>query len=154
MKLQWRATGWNAAGLTALISCLALLWLSGLLLELTEHDEAPDWLQEKGAWTHALGVLHGLSAWAITLVGGRYVWAHATLCLNRPSTFIHRCSGWVSLATLLTLAFSGLLLMYGQADWHNDISALHFGLGLFLPMALLVHVCKRFARRSGTATRP
>ena len=139
MKLNLRTSGWNLMGLVWLIGALTVLWVSGVLLELSEESIVPS----LSSWTHTCVALHGIAAWVMALIGGRYAWSHVALCWHRPACGTHRNSGWVTLILLIALGVSGILLMYGLAEWRERTSALHWGLGLPIPLLLMAHIISR-----------
>jgi uncharacterized membrane protein YhaH (DUF805 family) len=150
LKLQWRLTGWSACGLALLLVDLAVLWITGCAIEWAQHEGwGPEWLDLTGEirpWV----ILHGGAAWALPLLGGRYVWAHLALCAQRAHALGRRASGWMTLLILVMLTLTGLGLMYGSADHHERLAALHFGIGIPVLGVLSWHVLKRHcAHRKG-----
>ena len=141
MKLNLRTSGWNWAGLVLMLATLGVLWVSGVVIELGEEDLAPSLTSSTHTWVAA----HGIAAWLMTLLGGRYAWTHVALCWRRPATGTHRHTGWATLIVWMVLAASGLWLMYGPADGHDHTSVLHWWLGLFIPALLMLHLISRRA---------
>ena len=139
MKLNLRTSGWSFTGLVLLLVALGVLWLSGIVIALGEEEFVSSLRSSMHAWV----ALHGIAAWVMTLIGGRYAWGHIALCWRRPSTGAHRNTGWFTLIVLIFLAGSGLWLMYGPADGHESTSSLHWWLGLFIPGLLMLHLISR-----------
>jgi hypothetical protein len=147
-KVRW---GWTATVLTAWAGCLALLWLTGLVLSLLPASELLDMTPLAQAGRHVCVVLHGGLIWVLCLLTGRGLWPHLDAMWHRRGDRRRWWWGLISLAVLAVLALSGLVLLYGEQAWHDVSSDLHVGVGLLTPLVLLTHV--RFRRSAQSNVR-
>jgi hypothetical protein len=132
--------GWTRAVLTAWMIGLLLLWLSGVVLRQWPSEallEMSEWAQ---VLRRAAQVLHGVCAWAICLLSGRGLWPHLSLMWKGRARQHPWWWGCASLLLMLVLSVSGLMLLYGTESLLALMSALHFWIGLLLPLVLTLHV--------------
>jgi hypothetical protein len=132
--------GWTRAVLTAWVISLLLLWVSGVLLRQWPADALLDMSEWEQALRRAAQVLHGVCTWLICLLSGRGLWPHLSLMWKGRTRQQQWWWGCASLALLLVLSVSGLLLLYGAEPLLALMSNLHFWIGLFLPLVLTLHL--------------
>ncbi len=135
---------WNRGGMTLVLVCVLLLWISGLAVRSIPQDvlfAGPPWLAAARLAAH---VVHGVAAWSATLLAGRWVWPHLAQVLRRWRA---RPAGTATLAAGGLLAASGIALGYAPLDWSMPLANLHWWLGLLWPAALLMHAGRRLRPR-------
>lgn len=130
--------GWNRAGTGWLIAVVGVL-----LHELNPADpQAVDWSEAARGWQRAASVSHGIFAWAFCILLERWIWPHIAL------VWVAR-RRWVWLLGLGVAgsggvaALSGLVLLYGLADWRESMSATHWIAGLAWSALCIVHGWRR-----------
>lgn len=131
VKLSPGTRGWiNLVGLA--------LWASGALWLLLHYfgGHAGQFGPEPSAfepWAlKAHGAMAFLSLWTFGLLWGQ----HIVKAWGRGE---RRWTGSLMLTALLALILTGYLLYYAPADSHALISAVHWVLGLALPLAYVAH---------------
>ena len=143
--------GWTSRAIIWLAVAIAILWATGLLLhngEAGAEGAMADLSEAQMRWRHSASVLHGVFAWVLCVVAGRWVWPHIALIWAR------RPRHWVWIAGLLVAACGGLAaltglgLLYGAADWRGQLSALHWASGLIWPALCIAHGWRWSARRA------
>lgn len=131
------------------INCIGLgVWISGaawLIVHYWPGSQDVPGLQVSPAGPWWLKV-HGAFAFLATWTGGLLWGLHVVKAWHRRR---HRWSGGLLIGSLLVLIVSGYLLYYvGEESARQDISLLHWILGLLIPVAYLAHrLAKKFPRR-------
>ena len=137
--------GWSRAGTIWLIAVVVVLLASGVLLHELNPANAPqaaDWGESTRGWLHASSVLHGVFAWAFCILLGRWVWPHVALVWAARRRWIWLFGIGVAGSGGIA-ALTGLMLLYGNADWRESMSAAHWIAGLFWPVLCVVHGWRR-----------
>jgi hypothetical protein len=137
-RLAARHGGWTRTGFAWVAAALLLLWLSGIVLYAWPAEAAFD-LAPWQTWTRRVAlVAHGSSVWVLCFLAGHWLWGHVGLVWQR-----RRNSTWVlgilGAALLLSVAFTGLLLLYGPEPARGGAAAVHWWSALALPLLLGVH---------------
>ena len=150
LRLQLRA-GWNRAGTGWLITVVVVLLVSGVLLHELNPANAPqavDWGESTRGWLHASNVLHGVFAWAFCVLLGRWVWPHIKMVWAARRRWVWLFGIGVAASGAIA-ALTGLMLLYGSADWRESMSATHWVAGLIWPALCVVHGWRWLRSRFG-----
>lgn len=134
-----RAVAWTAGG-------VLLLWVTGVALYLWPAELTFELAAWQVALRRAALVVHGGTVWLLCLLAGRWVWPHIALVWpsRRGATWM---LGMASASLLLTVALTGVLLLYGPEPAHAAASAVHWWIALTLPALLALHGRKWLRRR-------
>lgn len=108
---------------------------------------------EPGESERLLLMLHGISAYATLIVMGSLLPLHVRSGWHRRRK---RWTGGITLATLVLLAVTGLLLYYGGEQSRETARWIHIGIGIACMALFPVHAMLAAAikRSTGDATSP
>ena len=145
--------GWQRATFWGMTWVWLGLWLSGALLWALPLQTL---FEPEQALLRSAVVLHGALAWPCCVLLGRVVWPHIGLVWHRrtPQARGVWACGVLLLGLLVLWLLTGLLLLYGSADWHDAVSPWHSRTGLAWPLAYLAHVGLRWRARRPTRASP
>lgn len=134
LRLVQKSVVWTTIAVVALTG---LAWF--VLHDLVEH--------EPGETERLLLMLHGISAYATLIVMGSLLPLHVRSGWHRRRK---RWTGGTTLATLVLLAVTGLILYYGGEQTRETARWIHIGIGiacvaLFPVHAMLAATVKRSA---------
>ena len=139
--------GWTRYARSWLLILLVLLWTTGLTMHLADRStdlDVPAW---QSLLRHGSTIVHGVLAWLFCVLIGRWVWPHVLLVWRRRAHGSTWWFGWLTLSLALLVMLTGLGLLYGNADWHDATSAVHWWLGLCWPLVTALHSWRMLARR-------
>lgn len=134
-----RRSGWSGRAAAWLAATIILLWASGWLLHDGAAAELADLTDAGRGWRHAAIVTHGVLAWVFCGFVGRWVWPHLMRVWLRPTKRPVWVLGLLVAGALAVVAVTGLMLLYGSAQWREPVSALHWAFGLALPLLGSAH---------------
>lgn len=140
-----RHAGWSRRALVACGLLLLALIATGVLLEAWPAEQVAELEPWQMQVRRAATVVHGAGAWLFCLFAGRWIWPHALMVWRRSR---HR-AWWLGIANaalVIAVCATGLLLLYGPANLHDDAGALHWWLALGWPVLLLLHARRLFER--------
>lgn len=140
MKRSKHMSGWSRATWRWMVAAMLAMWGSGLVLLVWPADMLMTLDEWQQVLRHSAVVLHGVVTWLLCVLCGRGLWPHLRVIWQRREAPAHWAWGLVSLVALCCVAAAGLLLLYGPARLHDNVSELHGWLGLVLPALLLAHV--------------
>ena len=144
MKRSKHMSGWSRATWRWMVAAVVLMWASGVLLYLWPAEsvmEMSDWQMHL---RHASVVLHGVLTWLLCVLCGRGLWPHLRVMWQRREQRAHWIWGVLSFVGLSFVAGAGVLLLYGSSSLHDTVSAVHWWVGVALPLLMLAHVWRRF----------
>ncbi len=144
MKRSKHMSGWSRATWRWMVAAMLAMWGSGLVLLVWPADMLMTLDEWQQVLRHSAVVLHGVVTWLLCVLCGRGLWPHLRVIWQRREAPAHWAWGLVSLVALCCVAAAGLLLLYGPARLHDNVSELHGWLGLVLPALLLGHVWRRW----------
>lgn len=148
-----RHAGWPRGGIALSATLVAVLWGTGLLLDVWPAEQAALLLPWQSQLRHSALVAHGIGAWVFCLFAGRWAWPHVALMWRRAvdSTW------WLGLlATSLALAaaVTGVLLLYGPGEGREASVAAHWWTAVGWPALLALHVRRLVQRRAAPVHEP
>ncbi len=138
--------GWRFGTAGGFAFLIVALWITGWLLHHEDADAIVELTPTQMQWRHGAHVVHGVCAWLLFVLAGRWVWPHIALM------FGHRSRRWAWIAGLLVAAVgavtasTALGLLYGAASWRDPLSALHWAAGLVWPALFVAHGWHLLAR--------
>jgi hypothetical protein len=125
------------------VACL-LLFVTGVVMFVLPASELVEMTPVQASWRHTSTVVHGVSTWLFCLIGGRGVWPHVRVMWHKQGAPIQWALGLFNLSVFAVIALTGLFLLYGSSDLHDDASPLHFWMGVFCLFIFLAHTWRRF----------
>jgi hypothetical protein len=144
---------WSRVSFWGMSAVLAILWLSGLVMQLMSSVDMSDISVMEEGFRRATWITHGVASWLFCVMCGRGVWPHVRWMWHR-----HSCRrrwrwlmGLLNLGWLLLLAVGGLLLLYGSTGMHELIVSWHFWLGALGPLIFLPHTWNRLRSQATSA---
>lgn len=138
--------GWTGVAFAGLSLSLLVLWGTGWVMYAWPIADLMDMTEMEAMLRRAPGVVHGVTTWGVCVLGGRGVWPHVQWMFHHRVDWHQWGWGLVNLTLLVVLAISGLLLLYGRADWHEALSPAHFWVGAFAPLPYILHGWKKLSR--------
>lgn len=142
MKHTKHLAGWGRRTFLTMAIITALLWISGVWMHAWPMEQVFDMSEQQAWWRRSSGVLHGVLTWVFCIMVGRGVWPHVRVMWHKAVD-----SQWLfgifNLLLFAALMVSGLLLLYGVADWHEVSSDVHYWIGLLCPLIFLPHTWRR-----------
>ena len=145
MRRTKHLAGWGKTTFLLMTAvCLALL-ITGLVMFFLPASDLMDMPPDQATLRHSAGVVHGVSTWFFCLMCGRGVWPHVRVMWHKQGEPFKWALGLVNLSLFGGIALTGLFLLYGSADLHEDVSPLHFWMGALSPLMLVGHSWRRFA---------
>lgn len=145
MRKTKHLAGWGKATFLLMTAVCLLLFITGLVMFVLPASELIDMPPAQAALRHSAGVMHGVATWVFCLMCGRGVWLHVRMMWHKHGAPIQWALGLANLSLFTTIAMTGLLLLYGSPDLHDDASPLHFWMGALCPLVFLAHSWRRFA---------
>ena len=142
MKHSKHLAGWGRRTFLTMAVITAMLWASGAWMHAWPMDGLFEMDPNEAKMRRACGVLHGVLTWLFCVMVGRGVWPHVRVMWHKTD----HAQWWVGCLNLLVFAFlmvTGLVLLYGNADLHDMVSAPHDWVGLLLPLTFLPHTWRR-----------
>lgn len=139
--------GWAGVAFAGLSLAMLVLWGTGMVMYLLPVSELMEMSDMQIVIRRSTGVMHGVVTWVVCVLCGRGVWPHVQLMFQHRGDRRQWTWGLVNLAVLTILLVSGLVLLYGSADWHEGTSLGHFWVGALAPLAYVVHGWNRLSRR-------
>lgn len=127
-----------ARGRLPLLAVVAMLWITGIVLWLAAPVREP--VEALGRWHHPAFVVHLLLAWCAVFGLGRWAWPHV---MRRGRGRLRRLSGWSHAAAWSVVALTGIGLQVLPEAPRDLTVAVHWWLGLALPLAVLPHLVRR-----------
>ena len=144
MRKTKHLAGWGRTTFLLMAGvCLSLL-ITGLVMFFLPTSDLMDMPPAVAALRHDAGVVHGVSTWFFCLMCGRGVWPHVRAMWHKQGEPIKWALGLSNLSLFAALVLTGLFLLYGSPDLHDDASPLHFWIGALCPLFFLAHSWRRF----------
>jgi hypothetical protein len=144
MKKTKHLAGWGKTTFFLMTAVCLLLFITGLVMFLLPATELIDMSPELATLRRSAGVVHGVSTWFFCLMCGRGVWPHVRVMWHKQGEPMKWALGLANLSMFGVIALTGLFLLYGSPELHEDASPLHFWMGALCPLIFLAHSWRRF----------
>jgi hypothetical protein len=144
MKKTKHLAGWGRTTFLLMAVVCLLLFVTGLVMFVLPASELIDMPPTQASLRHSAGVVHGVLTWAFCVMCGRGVWPHVRVMWHKQGEPIKWALGLANLCVLAAIALTGLFLLYGSPELHEDASPLHFWMGALCPLIFLAHSWRRF----------
>src|SRR5262245_15790394 len=139
-RFAQRNAAWTVQGVVCLLAAVLAMWATGCVLYAMPRESVAELTQWQAAARHACVVVHGIGAWTVCLLAGRWILPHVLAMWRRMYGHRHGWLGLLSMASLTALAASGLFLLYGGESLQAAASSLHWWMGVAWPAALAGHM--------------
>jgi hypothetical protein len=144
MRPTKHLAGWSKTTFLLMSAVCLLLLLTGLVMFLLPASDLMDMSAGQAALRHGAGVVHGVCTWFFCFMCGRAVWPHVRVMWHKRGHSYTWALGLINLIFLAGIALTGLFLLYGNPDLHDQASPLHFWMGVWSPFILVFHTWRRF----------
>lgn len=144
MRKTKHLAGWGRTTFLLMAVVCLLLFVTGVVMYVLPASELVEMTATQASLRHSTGVVHGVTTWLFCIMCGRGVWPHVRVMWHKQGEPAQWTLGLVNLSVFITIALTGLLLLYGSPDLHDGASPLHFWFGVFSSLIFLAHTWRRF----------